>query len=175
KRLPPKGVNRQVSVDVEMGADIVAFAMGHNSFSTLSQYQPQTESSSEHSVIEHHAQHHGPGRTLFPLGSAHRPHYRAPQRSTGSGSAKPVHDEHDSEHGDAGDRPDKDKPASSLPQNRIVTVVCPGRDLSYPISLAKELGADTVNADFGQFNTGDILKSAAKWIDLSDSETIWRD
>ena len=41
--------------------------------------------------------------------------------------------------------------------------------------IARELGADTVTADFAQFNTGDVLKSAAKWIDLSDSETIWRE
>ncbi len=29
KRLPPKGVTRQVSVDIEMAADMVAFALGH--------------------------------------------------------------------------------------------------------------------------------------------------
>ncbi|MCB0333929.1 MAG: hypothetical protein KDD55_10555, partial [Bdellovibrionales bacterium] len=58
---------------------------------------------------------------------------------------------------------------------RIVTVVCPSRELSYPLSLIGELGIDTVSADFGQFNNKDVLKSAAKWIDLSDSETIWRD
>jgi hypothetical protein len=43
------------------------------------------------------------------------------------------------------------------------------------MALVKDAGADTTTADFGQFNTGDLLKSAAKWIDLSDSETIWRD
>jgi len=53
--------------------------------------------------------------------------------------------------------------------------VCPSRELTYPVSLVKELGVDTITADFGQFNTGDLLKSAAKWIDLSDSETIWRE
>ncbi|MDZ4786855.1 MAG: hypothetical protein SGJ02_12350, partial [bacterium] len=59
--------------------------------------------------------------------------------------------------------------------NKIITVVCPSRELAYPISLTKELGIDTATADFGKFNNGDILKSAAKWIDLSDSETIWRE
>ena len=58
---------------------------------------------------------------------------------------------------------------------RIVTIVCPTRELSYSVSLVKEFGVDTITADFGQFNSGDVLKSAAKWIDLSDSETIWRD
>jgi hypothetical protein len=54
-------------------------------------------------------------------------------------------------------------------------VVCPSRELAYPLGLSKEFEVDTTTADFGQFNTGDVLKSAAKWIDLSDSETIWRD
>jgi hypothetical protein len=58
---------------------------------------------------------------------------------------------------------------------RSIVVVCPTRELAYPISLIKDVAADTTTADFGQFNTGDVLKSAAKWIDLSDSETIWRD
>lgn len=58
---------------------------------------------------------------------------------------------------------------------RIVTVVCPSRELSYPISLISKLGVDTVTADFGRFSGDDILKSSAKWIDLSDSETIWKE
>ena len=58
---------------------------------------------------------------------------------------------------------------------RSIVVVCPSRELAYPLSLVKDIAADTTSADFGQFNTGDILKSAQKWIDLSDSETIWRD
>jgi hypothetical protein len=41
--------------------------------------------------------------------------------------------------------------------------------------MIKDMGADTTTADFGQFNSGDVLKSAATWMDLSDSETIWRD
>ncbi len=127
KRLPPKGVNRQVSVDVEMAADMVAFALGHSSFSSLSEYSTEG------------GYHEGPGFTA-----------PAP-------------------------REEPSPPSSARPENRIITVVCPSRDLAYPISLVKELGVDTISADFGQFNAGDILKSAAKWIDLSDSETIWRE
>jgi hypothetical protein len=41
--------------------------------------------------------------------------------------------------------------------------------------MAKDLGAETTTADFGQFTGNDILKSAQKWIDLSGSETIWRE
>ena len=128
KRLPPKGVTRQVSVEVEMAADIVAFALGHSSFSSLSEYTPE-----------------GITPPQFSPRPASAPETRAPE-----------------------------VPAPRAAEQRVITVVCPGRDLAYPISLVKELGVDTVNADFGQFNSGDILKSAAKWIDLSDSETIWR-
>ena len=114
KRLPPKGVSRQVAVDPEMAADIVAFALGHTAFSNLAAYKEALEPSQEVSVDDQEAQ-------------------------------------------------------------RIVVVVCPGKDLAYPISLAKEFGVDTITADFGQFNRDDILKSAAKWLDLSDSETIWKE
>ena len=59
---------------------------------------------------------------------------------------------------------------------RRITVVCPSRDLSYAIARARELNVDTTTADFGNFSGGgDLLRSAAKWIDLSDSETIWRE
>jgi hypothetical protein len=123
KRLPPKGITRQVTVDVEMAADIVAFGLGHSSFSELSDYHPET--------VEPRA---------------------APAD---------------------GEPPEEEKQV--IPVKRIATVVCPSRELAYPLSLIRELGVDTASADFGKFNTGDILKSAAKWIDLSDSETIWRD
>lgn len=94
KRLPPKGINKQVSIEVEMAADIAAFASG--------------------SLLE------------------------------GEDSAN---------------------------KKRIVTVVCPGIDLQYPIELAHKLGADTVTANFGGRN---VLNAAQKWIDLSDSEIIWK-
>ncbi len=126
KRLPPKGITRQVSVDVEMAADMVAFALGHSSFSTLSEYVP------------------GQGVIDLPTTPA-----------------------------EASPTPEKTKNNDS--ELRIVTVLCPSRDLAYPMSLIKELGVDTVSADFGRLHGADVLKSAAKWIDLSDSETIWRE
>ena len=141
KRLPPKGISRQVSVDVEMAADILAFAFGHSNFSTLSQYMPENDALAQASGM----------KPPSPVRAA------APE-------AAPTE-----ENADAA------LASSKTPESRIVTVVCPSRDLSYPISLAKELGVDTVSADFGHFVGSDVLKSAAKWIDLSDSETIWRD
>ena len=151
KRLPPKGVTRQVSVDVEMASDIVAFARGHSAFSSLSEYQSPQEAPAEnrHTIPLRIGTYRTAEPSAPPAESAPRP----AAVSADSAAADPA-------------------PAR---EERVIVVVCPSRDLSYPIALAKELAVDTVTADFGQFNTGDILKSAAKWIDLSDSETIWRD
>jgi hypothetical protein len=134
KRLPPKGVTRQVSVDLEMAADMVAFSLGHLEFSKENEYTPSENLSRPQSPLS------------TPAAGAQ---LEDTQREVGSEQAA----------------------TSSL---RSVVVVCPSRELAYPMSIIKDVGADTTTADFGQFNTGDFLKSAAKWIDLSDSETIWR-
>lgn len=122
KRLPPKGIQRQATIDVEMASDILAFSRGHDRFSAECVYLPENKAA----LLQE--------------------------------SQKSPEPEEDSSNG--------------LPIKRVVTIVCPSKDLSYPIGLAKELGADTVTADFSK-QGGDVLKSAAKWIDLSDSETIW--
>ncbi len=144
KRLPPKGVTRQVSVDVEMAADIIAFALGHQRFSDLSTYRAELQNKDTGA---------GSG-ALMPFSRT---------RQAGNGDNK------EDETREPGAR------QTAAAEKRIVTIVCPSRELSYPVSVVKELGVDTVTADFGQFNQGDLLKSAAKWIDLSDSETIWRE
>lgn len=148
KRLPPKGIERQVTTDLEMAADIVAFSLGLSSFSKENEYLP-AELEAAKSFAATSSANQGSGfQTLDP--ESLRPQQR------GTGPLLKI-------DGDvAGTR-------------RSVVVLCPSRELSYPISLAKNLGADTTNADFSQFNSGDILKSAAKWIDLSGSETIWRE
>ena len=125
KRLPPKGITRQVTIDVEMAADITAFALGHSNFGSLSEYLPDGEPSRD--------------------------------------------DEYETREGD------RRSEESQGAVRRIVTLVCPSRDLAYSISLANELGAETITADFGEFGGGDVMKSAAKWIDLSGSESIWRE
>ena len=178
KRLPPKGVNRQVSVDIEMAADIAAFALGHNRFGQLNLYRSDKVAGA------------GAGAEGTAGNSAHRPILRPGRLAYRAASAAGKADANDGKNdspenvpGPEGGAPEGTATADGEPSpteeraalRRVVTVVCPGRDLSYPIALARELGADTVTADFGQFSTGDILKSAAKWIDLSDSETIWRD
>ena len=149
KRLPPKGVTRQVAVDVEMAADLVAFALGHQRFSDLSTYRSEQREAPPHDSAP---------APLMPFGRGR------PQR----------HEEPKPDQEDETQEPETPQRAG-LKEKRIVTLVCPSRELAYPVSLVKELGVDTITADFGQFNTGDLLKSAAKWIDLSDSETIWRE
>jgi hypothetical protein len=139
KRLPPKGITRQVSIDLEMAADMVAFAHGLTSFSKENEYMPAD------------AAIHTPAQYL-----------RRQQ-------AEVVEAADEKEETQAETIPD----IKTAP--RSIVVVCPSREIAYPLSLVKNIAADTTTADFGQFNTGDVLKSAQKWIDLSDSETIWRD
>lgn len=142
KRLPPKGITRQVSVDLEMAADMVAFSLGYSTFSKENEYMP-SDGQNRSSIIP----------SGMPAG----------RRST------------DAQQEAGTDSENKTELPIDPSAARSVVIVCPSRELAYPMSLVKDAGADTTTADFGQFNTGDVLKSAAKWIDLSDSETIWRD
>ncbi|MCO6431679.1 MAG: NYN domain-containing protein [Deltaproteobacteria bacterium] len=161
KRLPPKGVNRQVSIDVEMAADITAFALGVEQFSELSEYRA-AEPASTTPARGSHIQRLNPLVRQLPRGSHTEPEEDPKTAQTQSIQKQSV----------------VVKPLSSgagEPEHRMVTIVCPSREITYAISLIKTIGIDTTTADFGQFATHDLMKSAAKWIDLSDSETIWRD
>ncbi len=153
KRLPPKGIARQVSVDLEMAADIVAFAMGHTSFSKENEYMAVDDSGRFPAL---------PTGVELPKRSPRLAH-----NSDGTSSEAAAHTDNPATAAKTDDMPSSDLYS--------LVIVCPSRELAYPMSLVKDMGADTTTADFGQFNTGDILKSAAKWIDLSNSETIWRD
>lgn len=133
KRLPPKGITRQVTVDVEMAAEIVGFAMGYKNFNSRSLELPLP---------------HAVGM---------------PVRSSFNHSGT-VETEVESSPED-----------QDVKEQRMIVVVCPSREMSYPIQLARDMGVDTTTADFGQFAGHDIMKSAAKWVDLSTSDTIWRD
>jgi len=146
KRLPPKGVTRQVSVDIEMGADLIAFALGHSQFASEDHIFNSEESPSP--------QHRG---IVMP------------------GGARPIRPAAPSTGAPTPEAPQNQLDIAGSDTQRIVIVVCPSRDLAYLIALAGQLGADTVTADFGHFKHDDILKSASKWIDLSDSETIWKE
>lgn len=149
KRLPPKGIERQVATDLEMASDIVAFALGLSSFSKENEYLPVE--------FEAAKQFAASGAT-----GGRRPAAEALDPSALATTPRP-----------GGPLLHVDPDAANT--RRSVVVICPSRELSYPMSLAKNLGADTTTADFSQFSGGDVLKSAAKWIDLSGSETIWRE
>jgi hypothetical protein len=132
-----------------MGADIVAFSLGLSSFSKENEYLPaELQAVKSMAVAGAHNR-----------GAANRVIDPATLPSSSARNAGPL----------------LQVDADSKDTRRSVVVVCPSRELSYPLSLSKDLGADTTTADFSQFSGGDILKSASKWIDLSGSETIWRD
>jgi hypothetical protein len=190
KRLPPKGIARQVSVDIFMAADIIAFARGFENFSKVSaahsmfaaeQKTPLPGGAASPSALPfarhkaaqkiamevedyegialHHIEIDSHGEELFfPAGGIS-------EGDSGLASVSP----------EAATKETSERDNTARREKRVVTIVCPSRELTYPVSLVKEFGVDTVTADFGEFNTGDILKNAAKWIDLSNSETIWKD
>lgn len=115
KRLPPKGVKRQVSIDVHIATDILDFTYG--SFSKTKE------------------------NLLVANGS--------PESSSVSTSEREL--------------------------KRIAIVVCPSRDLNYALNSAYKHGTETVLADFGLYGQTDGWKGVDRWVDLSTSETIWRD
>lgn len=127
KRLPPKGVKRQVSMDVHMACDILSFAHGYFA-------EAQKEEAGKLTVNED----------------------GIPESSGG-----PVI--HKAEF----------KNKSEI--KRIAMVVCPSRELSYAIYQAQLTGVETSLADFGLYGTSDGWRGVDRWIDLSTSETIWRD
>ena len=131
KRLPPKTVERQVTIDSEISVDLMAFGLNH-----LNNYDLSNDK------IEFLSQY--------------------------SGNQAFSNPDHQSNTADANQNlPEKVK--------RIAIIVCPSRELSYALGFLKNIGVDTVSADFSDYAGSDVLKSAAKWVDLSDSQTIWQD
>jgi NYN domain len=133
KRLPPKGVNRHVSIDLEMALDVVTFGFGFahfpdsHDFHRTSSYDPdEIPRPSRRKLFEEELSH----------------------------TLKGLQD-----------------PSPSL---RAVTVVCPSRELTYPMELLKGYGIETTSADFGRFQSGDLLKAAAQFVDLTDADSLWR-
>ncbi len=146
KRLPPKGIERQVVTDIELSSDIVAFALGLSSFSKENEYLP-----AELQAAKQYA--------------------ASPEATAAYTALDPETLQSTPRQGGPLLQLDQTNPDA----RRSVVVICPSRDITYPMSLAKDLGADTTTADFGQFAGSNVLKSAAKWIDLSGSETIWKE
>lgn len=183
KRLPPKGVNRQVSIDVEMAADILSFAFGYQNFAQIQDERVETfENTSRVAQAATAGAAFSGSRTpvsrstIAPLINSSR--NRGPvvsQESPSPSEVKIV----DTNSGDnklverTQAAPNAAKTDGT--EHRIITVVCPSRELHYPIQLLRSLSVETTAADFGQFSGNELMKSSSKWIDLSESETIWRD
>jgi len=118
KRLPPKGVKRQVSMDVHIAADLIAFGYGHF----------------EASASEEEA------------------------KKVANAPVAPV----------------EKKPKT--PIKRMANIVCPSREVAYGIFMCNQFGVETSLSDFGQYGTSKGgWKGVERWVDLSTSETIWRD
>lgn len=120
KRLPPKNVKRQVSMDVHMATDLIGFAYGH--------FDARPEEAKSESVM-----------------------------------------------GEAGEPPTPSKAAPDPTIKRVATIICPSREITYSIFMSQQLGIETSLADFGLYGTSDGWKGVDRWVDLSTSETIWRD
>lgn len=115
KRLPPKGIERQVTSDVEAATDIIGFALGLDELIPTGSDQLKTENS------------------IF----------------------------------------QENQPIEGA--RRKVILVAPSRDMIYPLQLLRIHKIETVIADFGPPQTGELMQVANNWIDLSTSETIWRE
>ena len=143
KRLPPKGMSKMVTVDLEMATDIIAFSMGHPLFRKKIHTNIPTSEQDESSV-----------------------------------DSPDINAEVELEDGlnqnlEIGASVDTYK--NNEPIERRTVIVCPSKELSYPISLVGQMGVNTTTADFGTFNySSDVLKSATNWIDLTDSPMIFK-
>ena len=143
KRLPPKGVNRQVLVDTEMASDIVAFAFGYKNFYSINELSNNEKASRKEE-----------SKNTIKINAI----------------KKDVIKEEVKE-----EQKNEDSALISPNVKKVINLVCPSKELTYAISLANTQNTETITADFGTSKTNqDILKSASKWIDLTDSETIWR-
>jgi hypothetical protein len=122
KRLPPKGVKRQVSMDVHMATDLIAFSCGkfiRKDGGEQGLANPRSE------LIEP----------------------TPPGEKDGS-------------------------PEQEI--KRVAVLVCPTREMSYAIYVSNKLGVETSLSDFGLYGTSDGWLGVDRWVDLSNSETIWR-
>lgn len=120
KRLPPKGVKRQVSMDVHIATDLLTFTNGNFAKVAATSAQDQVAIA-------------------------------------------------------ANDTTSTIQTATKSEIKRVAIIVCPSREISYALYTSYEQGVETVLADFGLYGSSDGWKGVDRWIDLSTSETIWRD
>jgi hypothetical protein len=58
---------------------------------------------------------------------------------------------------------------------RIAYVICPSRELTYGLYLSSTTGTEISLCDFGLYGSSDGWKGINRWVDLSTSDSIWRD
>ncbi len=150
KRLPPKGVKRPVSMDVHIGIDMVCFSLG-----APSEGRESPESPSHQEVNAH------TGGTLVSNeeNSKEQSYIVSPLIDIIPNTTSP----------------DKTSVVKTSDVVRETVLVCPNRELSYALYQCHRLGARTSLADFGLYGTSDGWRGVDTWVDLSISETIWRE
>lgn len=57
--------------------------------------------------------------------------------------------------------------------NARAIIVCPSRDLAYPLRILADRKIECVIVDFGTPQSPELMKAATNWIDLSTTEGIW--
>ncbi len=135
KRLPPKGVKRQVSMDVHIATDMISFCHGVFAEKAAAKEAKAVVNGPAHSVLG------SPDNDIPPpVPAVKAPTVAAPDANI----------------------------------RRMITVVCPSRELSYALYMCSQMGIETSLADFGLYGSSDDWKGVDRWIDLSTSETIWR-
>lgn len=159
KRLPPKGVKRQVSMDVHIATDLVCYSQGYFDKEDRAQDSLVTTKRSE--------QKNGVGHAVDTVEVISGSHARSTNGHTPPEEEKLPLEIQQPTQEEVGQ-------AKKGEIHRITTVVCPTRELSYAIYMSHQLGSETFLADFGLYGASDGWKGVDRWIDLSASETIWR-
>jgi hypothetical protein len=136
KRLPPKHIERQASINVEMAADMIMFGMGKNDFPDLFYHTVRSS-----------------GANIAQSNDLAKDSDEDSEKSSRIEELSPEED--------------------SILTKREIVIVCPSKELEYPVSYLNNLGVKTVTADFGKFTVSNTLTASSDWIDLTDSEDIW--
>lgn len=76
--------------------------------------------------------------------------------------------------GNARSSTDADGTAEKPADRMGVVVVCPSRDVVYPLSVLHGLKVETIVADFESPATPDLLSAASQWVDLIAAQHIWK-
>lgn len=148
KRLPPKTIKRPVTMDVHIGVDLILFCLGLSASGDREEDDNSADAGFVNSAPFHSADDSG-SQIISSSFS---------EESTSNQLIK-----------------DQPNPKTNSDAIREIILVCPNRELNYAIYQCHNLGARTSIADFGLHGHSEGWRGVDTWIDLSISETIWRD